>query len=82
MARAYVCVKISEYPPPPPPPGSLYISRGHSLYNFKLSLFSLKIVLVLAKSADPDEMQPYAAFHLGLHCLPKYLFRGFQNTKG
>ena len=25
-------------------------------------------------SADPDEMPPYAAFHLGLHCLPKYLF--------
>ena len=24
---------------------------------------------VLANSADPDEMPPYAAFHLGLHCL-------------
>ena len=24
----------------------------------------------------------YAAFPLGLHCLPKYLFRGFQYTKG
>ena len=23
----------------------------------------------------------YAAFHLGLHCLQKYLFRGFPNTK-
>ena len=31
----------------------------------------------LANSADSDEMQHYAAFHLGLHCLPKYLFRGF-----
>ena len=30
---------------------------------------SLKIVLILANSADPDEMQYYAAFHLGLHCL-------------
>ena len=67
---------------PPTPGGSLYISRGHSLYNFKLFLFSLKIVLVLANSADPDEMRYYAAFHLDLHCLPKYLFRGFQNTKG
>ena len=28
-------------------------------------------------SVDPDEMQHYAAFHLGLHCLQKYLFRGF-----
>ena len=37
---------------------------------------SLKIVSILANSADPDEMQHYAAFHLGLHRLPKYLFRG------
>ena len=43
---------------------------------------SLKIVLILPNSADPDEMQHDAAFHLGLHCLPKYLFRGFQSTKG
>ena len=32
-----------------------------------------------ANSADPDEMPPYVAFHLGLHCLPKYLFTGIQN---
>ena len=31
-------------------------------------LMSLKIVLILANSADPDEMQHYAAFHHGLHC--------------
>ena len=30
-------------------------------------------------SADPDEMPPYAAFHVGLHCLPKYLFTSIQN---
>ena len=35
-----------------------------------------------ANSVDPDEMQQYAAFHLGLHCLQKYLFRGFLSTKG
>ena len=34
-------------------------------------------ILILANSADPDEN---AAFHQGLHCLPKYPFRGFQNT--
>ena len=28
---------------------------------------------VIANSADPDEMPHYAAFHLGLHCLLKYL---------
>ena len=33
---------------------------------------SLRVVLTLANSADPDEMQLYAAFYLGLHCLPKY----------
>ena len=41
----------------------------------------MKIVLMLANSADPDEMQLYAAFYLGLHCLPKYPFRVFQYTK-
>ena len=36
---------------------------------------SLKFVLILANCADPDEMQHYAAFHLGLHCLQNYPFR-------
>ena len=39
-------------------------------------------VLALANSVDPDEMLHNAAFHLGLHCLPKYQFRGFLYTKG
>ena len=32
---------------------------------------------VLPNSVDPDETQLYSAFHLDLHCLPKYdhLFR-------
>ena len=42
----------------------------------------LKVVLILANSADPDEIQHYAAFHLGLHCLPIYPFRGLPYTKG
>ena len=33
-------------------------------------------------SADPDEMQCYVALHLGLHYLPKYLFRGYRVYKG
>ena len=34
--------------------------------------------LIFTNSIDPDEMQhdDDAAFHLGLHCLQKYLFRG------
>ena len=43
---------------------------------------SLKVVLILANSADPDEMQHYAAFHLGLTCLAMYPFRSFQYTLG
>ena len=43
---------------------------------------SLKIVLIIANSADPDEMQHYATFCPGLHYLPKYPFLGFQYTKG
>ena len=40
----------------------------------------LKVILILANSADPDEMQHYAAIHLGLQCLLNYPFGGFQNT--
>ena len=43
---------------------------------------SLKFVLNLANSAGPVEMPPYAAFHLGLHCLLKYLFTSIQKEKG
>ena len=64
--------KKYEYPPSP---------LGFTGPNFYVFL-SLKTVLTSAKSADPDEMQHYAAFHLGLHCLSKYPFRGFWNSKG
>ena len=39
------------------------------------------VFLILANSADPDEMLPNAAFHLGLQCLQKYLFTSIQNEK-
>ena len=46
--------------------------------NFHIIEFlSLKIVLVLANSVDPDEMWHDGAFHLGLHCLLKYLLGEF-----
>ena len=58
----------------------LNILRGHThtlkFLNYDVFL-SLKIVLTTAKSVDTDEMPHFVAFHLGLHCLPKYLFRGF-----
>ena len=38
---------------------------------------------MLANSADPDEMQHCAAFHLGLHCFPEHkgLRRHFLEMK-
>ena len=51
----------------------------YSQFNFQIFFFSLKIMFGLANIVDLDldtyEMQYYAAFHLGLHCLPKYAFR-------
>ena len=63
---------------------SMYLLRGQRLYFPKsvVSLFFLKIDFVLANSADPDEMPHYAAFHLGLHCLPRYPITDFSSTKG
>ena len=57
--------------------------RGHrqNFQNYD-GLLSLKDVLILASSADLDEMQHTAAFHQGLHCLPKYAFGGFLYIKG
>ena len=44
--------------------------RKYPVYQYS----ERNIVLILANSADPDEMPPYAAFGLGLHCLLKYLY--------
>ena len=49
---------------------------------FFLGVLRVKIVFVLMNSVDLDEMPHYVAFYLNLHCLPKYLFKGFQYTKG
>ena len=42
----------------------------------------LKIVFILANSADPDEMPLNVAFHLNLHFLSKFLFTSIQSEKG
>ena len=63
--------------------GSLYISRSQRLkFPDQGVLQSMNVVFISANSADPDEMLHFTAFHLGLHCLPKYLFRGFAYIKG
>ena len=60
---------------------TLYFKGLHVVIS-KLRCISMKFFYILANSADPDEMQHYAAFHQGLHCLTKYPIRGFQYTKG
>ena len=49
----------------------------HVLKN--IVFLSLKIDFILANSTYPDKMLQYVAFHLGIHCLPKYPFRGFES---
>ena len=49
---------------------SIVYNEGSQVENFKnIAFLFLKIDFVLLNSADPDEMQHDAAFHLGLHCL-------------
>ena len=47
----------------------------------KCVFFCLKIIFTFTNSVDPDEMHN-AAFHLGLHCLQNYSFKGFPVYKG
>ena len=54
---------------------------GYNWQKYCIS-FSENLFFVLANSADPDEMLHYAAFHLGLHWMLKYPFRGFWSAKG
>ena len=60
-----------------------YTYLGMSGYNFvKYCILSSEDLFTYTNSVDPDEMQHCAAFHLDLHCLYQYLFRGFRYTKG
>ena len=62
---------------------SIIYMRGLRLYFMtKIVFLSLKTHFALANREDPDEMLQYAAFHLGLHCLPKYVFIGFWSSNG
>ena len=49
---------------------SMIEKSGHRLqFLNRITVFSLKIIFVLANSVYPDEMPHYAAFNLGLLCL-------------
>ena len=60
----------------------VYIEGSRVIISKKCYILSLKMDFVVANCADPDEMPHYVAFHLGLHCLPKYPFRVFWSSKG
>ena len=49
----------------------MYLEGSQVEFSRSLMYFAL----IMANNEDPDEMQHYAAFHLGLHCLPRYPFR-------
>ena len=44
-------------------------------YNVVMLLY---VVLIIVNSVCPDDMQHHAAYHQGLHCLPKYSSRRFK----
>ena len=43
---------------------------------------NIEFIFKLANSAEHDEMPPYVAFHLDLHCLPNYTFSSTQYENG
>ena len=50
--------------------------EGSKVIISKIKLYFLSEGrFVLAFSVDPDEIPHYAAFHLGLYCLPRFTFR-------
>ena len=56
--------------------------KGSHVEFLNYDLFpSLKVVLILANSTDPDEMQQFAAFHLGLHCLDQSTRLGVSSKR-
>ena len=68
-------------------PCILYVYTELSGHNSRLSFpdnidFFSDDRLYLSKRCSPVEMPHCGVFHLGLHCLTKYPFRGFWTTKG
>ena len=58
------------------------IERSQVIISRKNVKVALKVVLILTNSVDPDEIPHHVAYHLALHCLTKYPFRGFWSEKG
>ena len=52
----------------------VYIEVSQVIIFSKYGISVSEDCFCLSKQCSPDEMLHFAAFHLGLHCLPKYLF--------
>ena len=59
---------------------SIIYFKGSQFPNYDAFL-SLKIAFTLMNSVNHNEMLHHAAFHLGSHCLSKYLFKGLVNLQ-
>ena len=60
----------------------LTLTYFNIIKEIRWALEDLQLVFfILGNSADHNEMSPYAAFHLGLHCLPKYLHKVRHNSR-
>ena len=60
----------------------VYIKGSQVIISNENCISFSEIVFVLANSVDPDEMLHYAAFHLGLHYLPRYTLRSQLKKNG
>ena len=56
------------------PGWSIEYTEGSKVITYFFLFLSLKTIFVLANSADPDVMLHPVVFHVGLHCLPKYVY--------
>ena len=62
---------------------SVSIKSFHCVNNIKSTQCALTCIEHVQSLYVPDagpEMTPYAAFHLGLHCLPKYMYEGVNGV--
>ena len=60
----------------------LYFKRSQvAISIFFLYLYVPEDCFIMDKCADPNEILHYVAFHLDLHCLPKYPFTSIQNEE-
>ena len=74
---------FSVYQRLPSPSVIMYCShelQSNTLSHSGLSNVNIAKRMFYPPSVDPDQMQHYAAFHLGLHCLQLYSFMGFPDT--